>query len=243
MQLELTMTNIVAIHQPNFLPWLGFFNKIVKCDTFILLDDVQYPKTGGVWTNRHYFIDNGIRKWHTVPISRNFSGSKKINEIRLAHDMNWRELYMKKITHSYSKAKYFSETYQFLQQSFDYKTEFLCDLNIHLINAVLSALDIPNSSLVKSSTLLKSGSSNELLCSLTKSVGARTYLSGRGAEGYMDESVFKSNDINIIYQNYNLVGYSQINTKEFVPGLTIIDAMMNCGFKETKKLVYGAHVV
>jgi hypothetical protein len=243
MLLDVTTIKIVAIHQPNFLPWLGFFNKIIQSNTFILFDDVQFPKTGGVWTNRHYFLDNGIKKWHTVAISRNFSGSKKINEIKLAPDINWREQYLKKITHSYSKAKYFSETYQFLQQSLDYKTEFLCDLNIHLIYAVLSALDISNTSLVKSSSLLKSGSSNELLCSLTKAVGANTYLSGGGAEGYMDESVFTSNEINIVYQNYNLVGYSQINSNEFVPGLTIIDAMMNCGFKETKKLVYGAQLV
>ena len=244
MLLDMTTIKIVAIHQPNFLPWLGFFNKIIQSDTFILFDDVQFPKTGGgVWTNRHYFLDNGIKKLHTVAISRNFSGSKKINEIKLAPDMNWREQYLKKITHSYSKAKYFSETYEFLQRSLDYKTEFLCDLNIHLIYAVLSALDISNTSLVKSSSLLKSGSSNELLCSLTKAVGANTYLSGRGADGYMDESVFTSNKINIVYQNYNLVGYSQINSNEFVPGLTIIDAMMNCGFKETKKLVYGAQLV
>jgi hypothetical protein len=240
MLLDMTTIKIVAIHQPNFLPWLGFFNKIIQSDTFILFDDVQFPKTGGVWTNRHYFLDNGIKKLHTVAISRNFSGSKKINEIKLALDMNWREQYLKKITHSYSKAKYFLETYQFLEQILDYKTEFLCDLNIHLINAVLSALDISNTSLVKSSSLLKSGSSNELLCSLTKAVGANTYLSGGGADGYMDESVFTSNKINIVYQNYNLVGYSQINSNEFVPGLTIIDAMMNCGFKETKKLVIGA---
>lgn len=239
MHLDVTTIKIVAIHQPNFLPWLGFFNKIIQSDTFILFDDVQFPKTGGVWTNRHYFLDNGIKKWHTVSISRNFSGSKKINEIKLAPDINWREQYLKKITHSYSNAKYFSETYQFLQQSLDYETEFLCDLNIHLIYAVLSALDISNTSLVKSSSLLKSGSSNELLCSLAKAVGADFYLCGGGAEGYMDNSVFLANKVNILYQNYNAPSYSQINTKEFVPGLSIIDAMMNCGFKKTKKLVRG----
>jgi hypothetical protein len=239
----MTTIKIVAIHQPNFLPWLGFFNKIIQSDTFILFDDVQFPKTGGVWTNRHYFLDNGIKKLHTVAISRNFSGLKKINEIKLAPEINWRDQYLNKITHSYSKAKYFSETYQFLQQSLDYKTEFLCDLNIHLIYAVLRALDIPNTSLVKSSSLLKSGSSNDLLCSLTKAVGANTYLSGRGADGYIDESVFTSNKINIIYQNYNLVNYSQVNSNEFVPGLTVIDAMMNCGFTKTQKLVLGKNSV
>jgi hypothetical protein len=243
MHLDVTTIKVVAIHQPNFLPWLGFFNKITQSNTFILLDDVQFPKTGGVWTNRNYFLDKGTKKWHTVAISRNFSGSKKINEIKLAPNINWREQYLKKITHSYSKAKCFSETYQFLQQSLDYETEFLCDLNIHLSYAVLSALDISNTSLVKSSSLLKSGSSNELLCSLTKAVGANTYLSGGGADGYMDESVFTSNEIKIVYQNYDLVGYSQINSNEFVPGLTIIDAMMNCGFKETRKLVLGENSV
>jgi hypothetical protein len=242
MQLEFTLTKIVAIHQPNFLPWLGFFNKIVKSDFLILLDDVQFPKTGGVWANRHYVMENGTRRWHTIPISRNFSSTKKMNEIKFAPDIDWKKQYLKRITHCYSRAKYFSETYQFLYESLAYETDYLCDLNIHLITSVLRLLDMSESTLVKSSTLHKSGTSNELLCSLTKAVGASVYLSGGGAEGYMDKSVFKSNGIRIIYQNYSSLDYPQVNRTEFVPGLTIIDALMNCGAEKTKKLVIGANV-
>jgi hypothetical protein len=230
---------IVGIHQPNFLPWLGFFNKIVQSDAFILLDDVQFPKTGGVWTNRHLVLDNGIKKWQTIPISRNFSGTKKINEIKFAENMNWKERYLKKIIHCYSESEYFLENYDFLQNSFAYETEFLSEFNMYLIQAVLTVLDIPATTLVKSSTLNKTGKSSELLCSLAKAVGADFYLCGGGAEGYMDDSVFASNEVDILYQNYNAPSYSQINTKEFIPGLSIIDAMMNCGFKETKKIVCG----
>jgi hypothetical protein len=243
MQLEFTLTKIVAIHQPNFLPWLGYFNKIVKSDSFIILDDVQFPKTGGVWANRHYVMENGTRKWYTIPISRNFSSTKKINEIKFAPDIDWKKNYLKRITHCYSRAKYFSETYQFLHESLAYETDYLCDLNIHLITSVLRFLDISESTLVKSSTLHKSGTSNELLCSLAKAVGASAYLSGGGAEGYMDKSVFKSNGIKIIYQNYISLDYAQIDCSEFVSGVTIIDAMMNCGVVKTKKLVEGVDVV
>jgi len=230
---------IVGIHQPNFLPWIGFFNKIIMSDTFVLLDDVQFPKSGGVWTNRHYLLDNGIKKWHTVAISRNFSGSKKINEIRFAEDIDWKELYLNRIKNCYPKAKYFSQVFDFLDESLTYKTDFLSELNIHLIESVLQLLEIPTKNLLKSSDLSKQGRSNELLCSIVKSVGGNSYICGAGATGYLDSKVFKDNKINLIYQNYKPVKYPQIDSDVFIPGLSIIDAMINCGLTKTRELVYG----
>ena len=71
--------NIVAIHQPNFLPWMGFFDKAINASTFILLDDVQFSDGRGNWTNRHLLLSNNKSKWVTMPISRKFSGFRKIN--------------------------------------------------------------------------------------------------------------------------------------------------------------------
>ncbi len=234
-----------AIHQPNFLPWIGFFNKIISADTFILLDNVQYPKSGGAgnWTNRHLILHNGKERWATVPISRNFSGTKTINEIKIAQNTYWKEDYLKKINYSYSNSKFFPDTYQFLKDSFSYETQFLCEFNIHLIRAVLKVLELPDNKLVKSSDFQITGKSNNLLCSLTKAVGADTYICGSGAESYMDKTVFELNNISIVYQNYIASHYQQIGTTKFISGLSIIDAMMNCGFKETKKLVFGVDYV
>jgi hypothetical protein len=234
-------SKLVGIHQPNFLPWIGFFNKLVMADIFILLDDVQFPKGGGSgnWTNRHLILYNGKERWATVPVSRNFSGLKNINEIRFAQGNNWKRSYLEIINNSYSKAKYFSEIFHFLELSLNYETEFLSELNIHLIHSVLQVLQISNKTLIKSSDLGKKGKSNDLLCSLVQTVGSDSYLCGAGASGYFDVDVFEEKNIKVIYQNYKPIIYPQLNRMEFTGRLSIVDAMMNCGLVKTQELVLG----
>lgn len=103
------MTRIVAIHQPNFFPWLGYFDKIARSDTFIFLDDVQYPKTGGVWSNRVKMLVAGEPRWVTAPITRTFHGLAKINEIEWADDQTWRVKLIKTLAANYSKAGHYRE--------------------------------------------------------------------------------------------------------------------------------------
>ncbi len=72
---------VVAIHQPNFLPWLGYFDKVAKSDVFVFLDSVQAPKTGGSWLNRVRLAMNGEARWVTAPIDRTFHGVKRVHEL------------------------------------------------------------------------------------------------------------------------------------------------------------------
>ena len=76
-----SMIKVVAIHQPNFFPWLGYFDKIRRSDIFILLDDVQFSKTGGVWSNRVKVLINGEGRWLTAPVERNFHGTRNVNQM------------------------------------------------------------------------------------------------------------------------------------------------------------------
>ena len=214
-------------------------------DIFILLDDVQFPKGGGSgnWTNRHLILDHGKERWATVPVSRNFSGLRNINEIRFAQGDNWKRSYLELINNSYSKAKHFSETFDFLEFSLTYETEFLSELNIHLIKSILKLLKISEQTLRISSGLKKNGKSNHLLCSLIQSVGGDSYLCGAGSSEYLDAKIFESNNIEIKYQNYKAIQYPQVNTNKFFAGLSIIDALMNCGISKTRELVFGAEDV
>ena len=212
-------------------------------DVFILLDDVQYPKTGGVWTNRNLILGNGESKWATIPIYRGFSGTKNINEIRFAQNTNWKESYLEQIRTCYLKSRYFSQIYDYLLESFKYETEFLSDLNIHLIKSILRLLEISDQTLITSSSLVKNGKSNHLLCSLIKSVEGDSYLCGAGSSDYLDTEIFKFNLIDIVYQNYTAIEYPQVENKKFVAGLSIVDALMNCGLNKTKQLVYGVNNV
>jgi hypothetical protein len=210
-------------------------------DIFILLDDVQFPKGGGSgnWTNRHLILDHGKEKWATVPVSRNFSGLKNINDIRFAQGNIWKRSYLEIINNSYSEAKYFPEIFGFLESSLAHETDFLSELNIHLIHSVLQVLQISNKTLIKSSVLGKEGKSNDLLCSLIQTVGSDSYLCGRGASGYLNVDVFEERKIKIVYQNYRPIAYPQLYGIKFVEGLSIVDAMMNCGLTRTRELVFG----
>lgn len=212
-------------------------------DVFILLDDVQFPKTGGVWTNRNLILGNGESKWVTIPINRGFSGTKNINEIRFAQNANWKTSYLEHIRTCYLKSRYFSQIYDYLVESFKYETQFLSDLNIYLIKSILRLLEISDQTLITSSSLVKNGKSNHLLCSLIKSVNGDSYLCGAGSSEYLDAKIFESNSIEIIYQNYKAIEYPQVDTNKFFAGLSIIDALMNCGINKTRNLVFGAENV
>lgn len=229
------MNKIVAIHQPNFFPWLGFFDKINKSDYFIVLDDAQFPKKSG-WTNRVKIIISDNENWITVPVNRNFSGVKKINEITINENYDWRKKILKIIIQNYSKHPYFYETFQFLEPVIlNNDSSYLSSFNIQCLNSINDYLNLPNNKLRFSSQIDCDGSSNQLLINLTKSLNCKNYLCGGGASGYQEDDLFKASGINLIYQNFSHPKYSQYNQEKFVNGLSIIDCLMNIGLEETKK--------
>src|SRR5690349_22313551 len=97
---------LVAIHQPNFFPWLGYFNKIARADIFIVLDNVQFSKTGGTWSNRVRFLLQGQPTWATVPVERSFHGVRLVCEMRVANGPWWARL-LRAFRGAYRRAPYF----------------------------------------------------------------------------------------------------------------------------------------
>jgi hypothetical protein len=221
------MDKIVAIHQPNFFPWLGFFNKIVRSDIFVLLDNVQFPKTGGTWTNRVKLIIGGEGNWLTVPVVRNYHGVRLTNEIEINGETPWRDNMIRTIQTNYRRALQYKIIFPILVDLIKYKTSNLCDFNINALMKILQLLQVDTSKIIRASTLKVSGKSTERLISIVKAVGGNTYMCGGGALGYQEDDKFKEAGTNLIYQNFNHPKYTQHNSREFVPGLSIIDALMN----------------
>ena len=222
------MSHLVAIHQPNFLPWEGFFDKLVKSNTFIILDDVQYPKSGG-WTNRSKFMINNEPKWITIPVSKNYSGLKKINEITISSSTNWRDQILRRIEENYRNHDHFKENQSFLESNLDSSETNLANLNYTLIQALVSELDLKIGTVVFSSTINHVGSASERLCSLTKQVNGTDYYCGGGSLSYLNKNIFEQEGINIQYQTFKQKPYRQSKATNFIPGLSIIDALMNLG--------------
>src|SRR5437870_1640848 len=118
---------LVAIHQPSFFSWLGFYDKIRRSDIFVLLDSVQFPKTGGFWVNRVKVLINGIEHWLTVPVVRNYSGTRLINEMEINNSTHWCEKLVKTIDVNYKKAPYFDEVFPVILELLKNNTSNICD--------------------------------------------------------------------------------------------------------------------
>lgn len=225
------MPKTVAIHQPNFFPWLGYFDKIARADVFVVMDDVQFPKTGGgTWCNRVKLLVGGIPNWVTAAVDRSFSGTRRINEVMFADEPRWREKVGKTLAASYSKHPFYAETMDVVAPLLASQEPNVALYNTAAISAVATAMGFDTSKMVLASTLSVSGSSNELLCALTRAAGGDTYFYGGGATGYQDEAVFAQEGVALQAQNFVHPTYGQHRRDEFAAGLSVIDAAMNLGW-------------
>ena len=228
---------MVAIHQPNFLPWLGFFDKIHRSDVFVILDNAQFPKTGaGTWTNRVQLIVNKEPAWVTIPIVRAYHGFRTNREMRIEESRPWRAKVLRTIEQNYRRAPHFDQVAPIVQELVGQSTENLCAYNLNAIRTLCGALNLVTP-LLLGSTLAAEGRATDLLVSLVKAAGGNTYLAGGGASGYQEDESFRAAGIEVVYQQFQHPIYPQFNSEVFKPGLSIIDALMNCGVEGVRRLL------
>ena len=222
----------VAIHQPNYLPYLGFFHKLSLADTFVIMDDTQYDKK---FTNRNKIKVPGNWIWLTVPINKKHKFvANKIVEIN--NEENWQSDHFEKINRSYSNSEFFKKNYKtFFEKIYSKKWDHLFTLNYELIIQLIDWLDI-KIEVIKESELNINGNSTDRLVNISKKIGAETYVSGIGGKEYMNEKMFETNNIKIEYQNFQCPKYKQVFNSEFIPNLSIIDLLFNIGPKSLSKL-------
>ncbi len=220
---------LVAIHQPNFLPWLGYFDKIARADRFVILDSVPLQLTGGNYTNRVKMIVSGKPAWITMPLRRGHEARNRIDQAEYVGDAGTRRKIVRSIAQSYAKAPFFSSVMPLVERVMGRETASLVEFNLAGIYAVAEALGLRTDHIVRSSAMAVEGHSNELLAQIVRAAGGQTYLAGQGAGGYQDDSIFAANGVTVSYQGYAHPVYRQGSVDEFVPGLSAIDALMNCG--------------
>lgn len=191
-----------AIHQPNFLPWLPYFDKISKADIFIFLDRVAYPKSGnsmGSWCNRVKINMNGQEIWFACPVQRE-SGIQPIETVKINYAQLSFDKWIYTLECAYARYANFKFVKNLIFDTFNENYVFFADFNIALIKKICTLLNI-STAFVKQSDLDVFLSSNEMLIELCHKVSATKYLSGTGAVDYMDDEQFTANNIQVIYQN------------------------------------------
>jgi hypothetical protein len=230
----------VAIHQPNFFPWLGFFDKWRRSDVFILLDDAQIQKTGGGWSNRAYFLGGDKRVWITASVDRSFDGVRKLNEVLLSTDPKWKRSAVQKFRSYYSSAPMLSVAQDLFEPHILTNHANLIDLNLAALLEIGSKLGLDLSKVKKSSEFSVDSASTERLCKLVKAVDGDSYLHGQGGLNYQEDSMFLSNGIQLIPQRFTQSAYGQGKRGDFLPGLSALDAIANVGLTSTAKLLGGS---
>ena len=227
---------IISIHQPNFLPWLGFFNKIVQSDVFVFLDDVQFER-GKTFTSRTKLVVNKQESWLTIP-TKDKSDLKNINEIEIDNPLLWKKKHLKTIEMNYKKTPYFNEVFELIQQVYMQDNNLLVNYNMPLIIEICIYLDI-KTKFIQSSNLMQSKEKQgwDKILSILKKMEATTYISGsgEGSKRYVNQSDLTANGINLEWQEFNHPTYPQLHG-EFISHLSIIDALFNVGFEGVKKL-------
>jgi hypothetical protein len=221
----------IAVHQPNYLPWIGYFEKISHSDVFVLLDDVEFSSRS--WTCRNRIKTPDGWTWLTVPVTG--STSRPVREIEIATDQDWRSDHWKTLTHNYGGAPYFDDLKQVFESTYDREWESLDRLNVHLLEALCDLLDFEYE-FVRQSALDVEGQRTDLILDICGRLDADRYYSGAGGRDYNDEDRFAAAGIDLTYQSIEHPEYPQ-RFGEFVPSLSFVDVMFNVGPDEARELV------
>lgn len=227
----------IAIHQPNFFPWLGFFNKIYVADIFVYLNHVENNPRTAIYTKRVKLLVNKQEYWLTCPL-KNEAGKVfiPINQMVIENPEKVKNKHLKTLELNYKRAPYFAETFPLVELFYNHPSNLISERNISIINSVCEALNISTKK-IQSDALNINTSSNQLLIDIVKQLDGNCYIPGGGAQDYQDDDLFAKSGVKLHYQNFVHPSYKQFNSEDFVKGLSIIDCLMSVGIKETEKLV------
>jgi hypothetical protein len=225
----------VAIHQPHFLPWLGYLHRMSSVDLFVVLDHVQFERRN--YQNRSFIrIDNEAR-WLTVPVIQR-SQKELIVEKEIDNAVAWGPKHFSTLRHAYRDAGFFSTYASELKGILEAPWGRLSELTARTMEFVRDAFGI-TTRLVRSSELGADGAKSDLILSVCKAVGAERLLAGfGGSRGYLDVEKFAAAGIAIEPHQFNHPEYRQCGTAPFMPGLASIDLLFNCG-PQSRQILFG----
>lgn len=224
---------IIAVHQPQYLPWLGYFDKIDRADAFVLLDTVQFKKNE--WQNRNRIKTAGGPQWLTVPVIYKFP--QRINEVAINNRDRWQHRQRQAIISNYKKAPYWNYIFPFTEEIFTRIWDYLTPMNIFVVKRLAELLGISTPLYVASDLAAFPDDPDERLIAITKHLGGDTYLAGSGGRDYMDLDQFEQNGIKVLFQEYRHPVYEQL-FGEFAPFMSVLDLLFNHG-QESLRILRG----
>ena len=229
----------VAMMQPTFLPWQGFFELIIKSDKFIFLDDFQFSVQSHHTRNKLFVGKNQVN-YYSVPVQKNKSFEQPLNEVLVVENNQWKNKLLRTLEYNYKKAPYFEQIYPKLEKVLNSDKRTLSDLNISLILEFCNLMGIEKEFLYSSDFTQETQSQShrsKRVIELIEWAGAEQYLSAHGSFEYMLEDGFDFEKYNVRFQNYIPKPYMQMHSEDFIPYLSVLDALFNIGPNETLNLI------
>ena len=227
---------ILSIHQPSYFPWLGLLQKIAKSDVFILLDEVQL--TDSAFQHRNLFLTNDSKaKFLSIPFVRKNYLDHPFSKLEIA-DQRWQKTHLNFIANNYKKHPYFDEIFPLLEDFYSKQYRYLLNAVFGSMHLVLDCFNV-NTRIVYQSSIdyrkeLKKG---DLIMNLIDCIGADTYLSGLGAQSYLDEKAF-GGSVLLEYDQFIHPIYAQLNNTQFIPGLSSLDILFNIGSIKAREILF-----
>lgn len=215
-----------AILQSNYIPWKGYFDLLNSVDEFVIYDDVQYTKRD--WRNRNKIKTHNGLIWITIPVNVKGKYNQLINETKVS-DKNWNKEHWKSILLNYSKSQYFREYKSIFEELYcNCKSDYLNEINYHFMYAINEILGIKTNITYSSQYNLPAGQTERLL-GICKELGATEYISGPAAKNYINEELFKQENIKLTWMDYS--GYPEYNQlyPPFEHGVSILDLIFSEG--------------
>tara|TARA_Y100000816_G_scaffold273963_1_gene240776 strand:+ start:178 stop:846 length:669 start_codon:yes stop_codon:yes gene_type:complete len=220
---------IISIHQPDFMPWIGYFDKIKESNVHIFLDDVQFSRRG--WTHRDkiFSVSENMAKWITVPIKKKSKYDQKIKDVIIDNSVDWKKKHLGQIKTNYNKSKNFNIVFSKINFIYSKNHNYLIDLNIEIINSFCEFLKIKRKMEFSSNMSLNSSASDRII-EILKKKSCKNYITGLPSKNYLEMSNFKKNNIEINWHILNDSIYKK-NYKNFDKNLSAIDYLMNTNEK------------
>lgn len=227
---------IVAIHQPNYLPWLGYFAKIAQSDRLVFLDDVQFSKNSFI--NRVQVLNGNRRHWLTVPVSNKLGDA--INEVRPAKP-DWARSHRDALSNFYRRAPAYRSVWPEIEALYDsVPSGDIAAINGYFIVAIASLLGLPLKSISSSAIETGQVTGDARLTEIVSKVAPEgSYLSGSGGKNYQNEATFAVKKIELHYTQFAHPIYDQ-GGYNFESGLSIVDAVFRTGWAATYDLIMAS---
>lgn len=224
---------ILTGDQPDYLPYIGFFHKMMNCDLYMIVDHVQFSKKS--FQNRNRIRSSSGEIMLTVPVLTKGKFEQAINEVVINNQVNWQKKHEKAIFLNYKKAKYYDDYKDFFEDIFSKKWEKLIDLNEYIIRFISKKLEI-DVELLKSSNYNFKGKKTELLIEMCNATNADFYLSGEGGRNYVDEKKFEESNLTNLFTNFIHPSYEQL-FETFLPRMSVIDLLLNYDIQSSKSII------